>query len=204
MLTSNKTIRLSNFSSKIPKEGIFGLKFRHFLTFCKNLKIDQFQGVDFDYDNIFIKFLLKNAQKSHYLAIILAIIVFSRILENDKFEGVAFKYNNNFMKIIVQKYSNKPCLVSNLHNIVFSKILQLDKFNGFDFKYDNSFFKFLPKNTQLRERGQLGFVTLNSDLAVNLNPPLLNGNGQFTFLKTKSSHSSGIVRYPPKFEFLKN
>ena len=53
---------------------------------------------------------------------------------------------------------------------------------------------------------QLGFVTLNGNLAVNLKPtypPLLNGKGQFTFLKTKSSHSSGIVVNPPKFEFLR-
>ena len=58
-----------------------------------------------------------------------------------------------------------------------------------------------------RERWQLGFPTLNSNLAVNLKPThprLLNGNGQFTFLKTKSSHFSGIVVYPPKFEFLRN
>ena len=51
------------------------------------------------------------------------------------------------------------------------------------------------------------FVTLNGNLAVNLkptDPPLLNGKGQFTFLKTKSSRSSGIVMYPPKFEFLRN
>ena len=42
----------------------------------------------------------------------------------------------------------------------------------------------------LRERRQLGFVTLNDNLAVNLkptHPPLLNGKGQFTFLKTKST-----------------
>ena len=59
----------------------------------------------------------------------------------------------------------------------------------------------------LRERRQLGFVTLNSNLAVDLKPtypPLLNGMDQFTFLKTKSSHTSGIVMYPPKFEFLRN
>ena len=58
-----------------------------------------------------------------------------------------------------------------------------------------------------RERRQLGFVTLNSNLAINLKPThplLLNGKGQFTFLKTKSSHPSGIVVYPPKFEFLRN
>ena len=59
----------------------------------------------------------------------------------------------------------------------------------------------------IRERRQLGFVTLNGNLAVNLKPthlPLLNGKGQFTFWKTKSSRSSGIVVYAPKFEFLKN
>ena len=58
-----------------------------------------------------------------------------------------------------------------------------------------------------RERRQLGFVTLNSNLAINLKPThplLLNGKGQFTFLKTKLSHSSSIVMYPPKFEFLRN
>ena len=64
------------------------------------------------------------------------------------------------------------------------------------------------ENTQLIwERGQLGFVTLNNNLTVNLkstHPPLLNGKGQFTFLKTNSSHSSGIFVYPPKFEFLRN
>ena len=59
----------------------------------------------------------------------------------------------------------------------------------------------------IRERRQLGFITINGNLAVNLkttHPPLLNGKGEFTFLKTKSSHSSGIVVYPPKFEFLRN
>ena len=59
----------------------------------------------------------------------------------------------------------------------------------------------------IRERWQIGFATLNGNLAVNLKPNqpfLFNGKGQFTFLKTKSSHSSGTAMYPPKFEFLKN
>ena len=58
-----------------------------------------------------------------------------------------------------------------------------------------------------RERRQLDFVMLNGNLAINLKPThplLLNGKGQFTFLKTKLSHSSSIVMYPPKFEFLRN
>ena len=65
----------------------------------------------------------------------------------------------------------------------------------------------LKKTKNPREPGQLGFVTLNGNLAVNQKPthsPLLNGKGQFTFLKTKSSHSSSIVMYPPKVEFLRN
>ena len=60
---------------------------------------------------------------------------------------------------------------------------------------------------KVRERRHLGFVTLNGNLAVNLrstDPPLLNSKVQFTFLKTKSSHPSGIVAYSPKFEFLRN
>ena len=57
-----------------------------------------------------------------------------------------------------------------------------------------------------RERQQLGFVTVNGYLAVNLKTtqsthPLFNGRGQFTFLKKKFSHSSGIIVYSPKFEF---
>ena len=65
----------------------------------------------------------------------------------------------------------------------------------------------MVKENPLRERRQLSFVTLNGNLAVNLKPnqpTLLNGKGQFTFLKAKSSHSSGIIMYAPKLEFLGN
>ena len=68
--------------------------------------------------------------------------------------------------------------------------------------YDGALFAKL-----IRERRQLGFVTLNDNFVVNLKPthiPLFNGKGHFTFLKTKSSRSSSIVVYPPKFEFLRN
>ena len=65
----------------------------------------------------------------------------------------------------------------------------------------------MVKENALRERRQLSFVTLNGNLAVNLKPnqpTLLNGKGQFTFLKAKSSHSSGVVAYLPKFKFFRN
>ena len=67
--------------------------------------------------------------------------------------------------------------------------------------------KLLPSSSYIREHWQLGFVKLNSNLAVNLkttHPPLLTSRGQFTFLMTKSSHSSSIVVYPPKSEFVRN
>ena len=55
-----------------------------------------------------------------------------------------------------------------------------------------------------RERRQ---IKLKGNLTVNLKPThafLLNGKGQFTFLKTKLLHPNDIVLYPPKFEFPKN
>ena len=69
------------------------------------------------------------------------------------------------------------------------------------------FQKFIPPIHIFTEQRQLGFVKLNGNLAINLkptHPSLLNGKGQFPFLKAKSSHSSGNVVYPPKFEFLRN
>ena len=68
-------------------------------------------------------------------------------------------------------------------------------------------FDSFEKDFAFRERRQLGFVTLNGNLAVNLkltHPSLLNGKDQFSFLKTKSSLSSRTDVYPPKFEFLRN
>ena len=78
----------------------------------------------------------------------------------------------------------------------------------FVFSEKNKIFGSLYFNTGFfffKERRQLGFVTLKDNLAVNLkptHPPLLNGKGQFTFLKTKLSHSSGIVVYPISLDFL--
>ena len=66
------------------------------------------------------------------------------------------------------------------------------------------FQKFIHPIHIFTEQRQLGFVTLKGNLAINLKPTLLNGKGQFPFLKAKSSHSSGNVVYPPKFEFLRN
>ena len=55
----------------------------------------------------------------------------------------------------------------------------------------------------IMEGQQLGFGKLSGYLAVKLKP-LLHGEGQFIFLKTKPSHSSGIVVYPPKLDFVRN
>ena len=109
----------------------------------------------------------------------------------------SFRWYLQGMSLKLLDYTSRHCC-RNSSKKLDSKVLQSEHKN-----------KKLPSKEQLqiRERRQLGFVTLNGNLAVNLkttHPPLLNGRGQFTFLKTKSSHSSGIVVYPPKFEFLRN
>ena len=92
------------------------------MFFYNTLKIDNIQGVDFKYGNVFFKFLPKNAKKGffgpkfrHYF--------FGKYLEIDKFEGVYFKYNNNFRKILAHKKPNKAFFVPNLDNSFFGQIL---------------------------------------------------------------------------------
>ena len=120
---------------------------------------------------------------------------------------------NNFYKLlIIVVIRNKNKRIDNISNVMdfyqkfyhfFSSTKNTETVQEFEFER----FYLDDHLLEIRERQQLGFVTLNGNLAVNLKPtqvPLLNGKGQLTFLKTKSSHSSGIVMYPPKFEFLRN
>ena len=120
---------------------------------------------------------------------------------------------NNFYKLlIIVVIRNKNKRIDNIRNIMhfyqkfyhfFSSTENTETVKEFEFER----FYLDDHLLEIRERQQLGFVTLNGNLAVSLKPThprLLNGKGQFTFLNTKSSHSSGIVMYPPKFEFLRN
>ena len=109
----NMTIVFEISSSKIPKSGIFGSKFRYFFIFHEILQQNKFEGADFKYDNIVFKFRPKSTQIRHFLSQILAFLFFGKTLLIDKFEGVDFKYDNSFFKILAQKYSNKASLVPN-------------------------------------------------------------------------------------------
>ena len=51
------TIAFLKFQPKDTQIGIFGPKFRHFYFFHKILQLDKFKGVDFKYDNSFLKLL---------------------------------------------------------------------------------------------------------------------------------------------------
>ena len=44
-------IFFSNSSPKIPKQSIFGPKFKAFLSFCKILQLGKFEGADMKYNN---------------------------------------------------------------------------------------------------------------------------------------------------------
>ena len=55
-----KNTEIKHFWSKIPKCGSFGPKFRHFIH--QILQLDKFEGIDFKYNNRFLKFYCKNTQ----------------------------------------------------------------------------------------------------------------------------------------------
>ena len=54
---------VSNFTLKIPKEDIFGTKFKYFYVSRKFLHFEEFEGDHFKYDNVFFSdFSLRNTQ----------------------------------------------------------------------------------------------------------------------------------------------
>ena len=57
------------YSPKIHKYSIFGRKFRHFLNFQEIFEFDEFDGVDFKYDNTFSKILPKKHSNKLLLVI---------------------------------------------------------------------------------------------------------------------------------------
>ena len=99
MLISNMTTVFSYSSQQKPKQVIFRRKFRHFrLVFCNTLQIENFEDVDFKYDNSFQKFFLQNTQISHVWSQNQMHCFFCKMLILDKFEGAAFKYDNRFCR----------------------------------------------------------------------------------------------------------
>ena len=128
---SPKITQIRDFGSKYENKAFlvkntpkqhFWSQIQIFLFLNKNLQLDKFEGVDFKYDNSFLKFQPKNNKIRHFWSQNQAFSLFQDILQLDKFKGADFKYDNSFFKkILAQKHSNKVFLVPNLGVFVSSQ-----------------------------------------------------------------------------------
>ena len=98
--TNSSMTIASNSRPKIPKYEIrhFLSQIQAFLSFCKILQLDKFEGADFKYDNIVFKFHSKSTQIRYFWSQILEFLVLHQTLQQDKFKDANFKYDNVFFK----------------------------------------------------------------------------------------------------------
>ena len=68
------------------------------LFLFKVLEFDKSEGVDFKYENSYLKFYQKNIQTTHFC--VFSVLYFCKILQFDKFDGAVFKYDNTLLKIL--------------------------------------------------------------------------------------------------------
>ena len=163
------TMQFSNFSPKIPKQGIFGPKSRNFHFFWENLELDKIDFGDIKYDYIIIKFQSKNTQIRYFCPKFKDFQFCTKLCNKTNSKKLISNMILFFFQIPAQKYPNKAFWSQIQAFLFFHKILQLDKFEGADlkcdnsffkipvqqnrvkdFKYDNSIFKLQPKNMQIR------------------------------------------------------
>ena len=113
-LTSNITILFSKSSPKIPKPGIFGLKFRHFCFSAKfrnqrNSKVlilnmtQPFKVLAQKYPNK--AFLVKNTHTRHIGFKFRHFLFSAKFMELDKFEGADIKSKTLLFSNFSQKYT---------------------------------------------------------------------------------------------------
>ena len=91
------TIVSENSSPKLNEEGIFDPEFYTIFFFGKILQLDKFEGVNFKYDNSFLKLLQKNNQIRQFWFHIWALLFSCITLKSDKFEGADF-----FFKVLAK------------------------------------------------------------------------------------------------------
>ena len=100
MLISNMTIVFLNYCPKVPKQDIFGPKFRHFHFFHEILQIDQFEGADFKYKNIIFKFQPKDTRTGIFGLKFKDFYFWTKLCnKTKKFKDADFKYENIFFKL---------------------------------------------------------------------------------------------------------
>ena len=128
------TILYPNFSTKIPKLGIFVLKFRHFRFSVKFWKSTNMRVLISNTTKGFFLILAQKYPNQAFLVPNLGIFV----------EGTDFKYGNIVFKFQPQITQIRHFWCQLQAFLLFHEILQLGKFEGGHFEYDNSSLKLQP------------------------------------------------------------
>ena len=141
-LFSNITILFKNSNKKSTQIRHICSQIYALLFLLKVFQFDKSEGVDFKYENSYLKFYHKNIEITRFC--IFPLVYFCKILQFDKFGGADFKYGINYFQSLRQIYPNKAFLVRNFGIFFFRESFKLDKFECAVFKYDNTL-KILPK-----------------------------------------------------------
>ena len=125
-----------HFWSKIPKFGIFLSQILAFLFLHKILQLDKLEGIDFKYNNSFLKFCRKNTQTGTFGPKFRHYCFFVKFCKQTNLRVMISNVTIAFL--ILQPQNTKLwhlwCQIQAFE--LFHNILQLDKFKGSDFKYD--------------------------------------------------------------------
>ena len=143
------TILFSNSGPKIPKQDIFGPKFRRFCFFTKVCNQTNLRVLISNMSIVFSNSSPK-IRKSDVFGYNFKDFYFCTKLCNNAHSRALISNTTMVFQNCCPKQLIKASLVPKLKIFIFYQTLQLDKFEGFDFKYDNGFFEFQPENTQLK------------------------------------------------------
>ena len=103
-----------------PNEAFSVANLGIFTFFHESLQLDKSKGADFKYDNMVLKFHLKNTQVRYFWSQIQFFLFFQEIVQLGKFKRTYFKYGNSFSKILAQKYQNEAFSVANIDIFIIS------------------------------------------------------------------------------------
>ena len=132
---------------KIPREGIFRPKLKHFSVFSKFSNQASSRVLIGNMTKLFSNSTAKIHKSRIFGLQFRHFCFFCEIFQIDKFEGADFKSDNSLFKVLFQKYPNKTFSVKNTQIThfrskmqafsLFHDVLRLDNFEGVDFKYEN-------------------------------------------------------------------
>ena len=113
------------------------------LFLFKVLEFDKSKGVDFKYENSYLKFCHKNIKTTYFC--MFSVLYFCKTLQFAKSEGADLKNGNNYFQSVHQKYPNKAFLVPNKGIFVFSEKFGIRQTWGSCFQICQYSLKILPK-----------------------------------------------------------